>query len=222
MKTFFQNLMKPFCFRAHGHGIFSLALLVCAFALTGCLSRPSLNPQTYSFNSTTFGATNAPAGRPVLGIKKLEVVSPFADRSFVYRTGEFTYARDPYARFLDVPGEELLTPLRAGLASQGDFSAVAGVGSALKPDILAEIGVSQLYGDFRQPSSAKAVLSLRFIFFNATNGIAMQSIFQKEYSRSLPLKSPTAAALMQGWNQALTEILAAVLADFHEAKNSKN
>ena len=99
MKTFFQDLVKhpPVPGRAHGHlpaGI--LALLVCALALTGCLSRPSLNPQTFSFNSSFNSslnppATNSAAGQPVLGLKKLEVAPPFEDRSFVYRTGDFKF-----------------------------------------------------------------------------------------------------------------------------------
>jgi cholesterol transport system auxiliary component len=227
MKTFFQDLVKhpPVPGRAHGHlpaGI--LALLVCALALTGCLSRPSLNPQTFSFNSSFNSslnppATNSAAGQPVLGLKKLEVAPPFEDRSFVYRTGDFTYARDPYAGFLDSTGDELLAPLRAGLASQGDFSAVVGTGSALKPDTLVEINVSQLYCDFRQPDHAQAVLTMRFTFFAATNGIAVKPLFQKEYTRSLPLSTPTAAALMKGWDQAVTEILGEVLLDFRQAKS---
>jgi cholesterol transport system auxiliary component len=219
MKTFFQNVASPTGFRRQAKPIFLTLLLVCTGVLTGCLSRPSLNPQTFSFNSAAPAVTNAPAGRPVLGIKKLDVAAPFDDRSFVYRTGEFAYTHDPYARFLVAPGEELLAPLRAGLAGQGDFSTVVGIGSALKSDVLTEITISQLYGDFRQPNNPQAVLSVRFTFYNATNGVAVQSIFQKEYSRRQPIKPTSAAALMRGWNQALGEIVNEALADFRQAKS---
>jgi cholesterol transport system auxiliary component len=219
MKTFFENLMKPISFGSRF--VFLPTLLVGAVALNGCLARPPLNPQTFSFNPATPVMTQVTSDQPVLGLKKLAVASPFDERSLVYRTGEFTYARDPYARFLDAPGEELRAPVRIGLAGEGDFSAVLDAGSALKPDILAEINVRQLYGDFRQANNAQAVLTVHFIFFAATNGIAAQSIFQKEYSRHLPIKSATAAALMRGWNQALNEILAEALKDFRQAKKSK-
>ena len=146
MKTLFRNIMPA--------GL--LALLLGLLTLTGCLSRPPLNQQTFSFNSPALTATNFVAGQPVLAIKKLEVASPFGDQSLAYRTGEFTYVRDPYAKFLDSPEQELLAPIRAGLCSQGDFSAVVGAGSALKSDTLVEISVNQLFGDFRQSAGAQA------------------------------------------------------------------
>jgi hypothetical protein len=54
---------------------------------------------------------------------------------------------------------------------------------------------------------------MRFVFFDATNGVPGKAIFQQEYSRSIPLNAPTAAALLEGWNQALAEIMAEVSSD---------
>jgi uncharacterized lipoprotein YmbA len=217
MKTFSLNFMKS------GHApisaIAALLLFVCAFALTGCVSRPALKTQTFSFGAPGIAATNLVAGQPVLALKKLEVAPSFAGRFLVYRTGDFTFASDPYAAFLSPPEQELLAPLRAALCRQGDFSAVVETGSALKPDILVEINASQLFGDFSRPKSPQAVLALRFTFCTATNGIATQPLFQREYSCSLPLDTPSAAALMKGWNQALTEITTAALSDYRQARS---
>jgi len=162
--------------------------------------------------------TNAVAA-PVLGIKSITIAPPFAGRSLVYRTGEFTYERDPYAEFLDFPEKELLAPIQARLGSQGDFRSVVLAGSALEPDLLVEINVSQLLGDLREASNARAILRAQFMFYQATNGIASGMIFQKEYSQDLPLKKPTAAALMAGWNQALNEMTGKVLEDYRLRKN---
>jgi uncharacterized lipoprotein YmbA len=221
MKTFPLNFMKSGRAVVLKPSISALALLVCAFALTGCLSRPAMKTQAYSFGSSAITATNLVAGQPVLAIKKLEVAPAFAGRSLVYRTGDFSYVSDPYAAFLAPPEQELQAPLRTGLCSQGDFSATVKTGSVLKPDVFVEIEVSQLFGDFRQPKTAQAVLTLRFTFSAATNGIATQPLFQKEYSRSIPLAAPTAAALMQGWNQALNEILPEVLSDYRPSRSAR-
>jgi ABC-type uncharacterized transport system auxiliary subunit len=194
--------------------IFPTLFLASVFGLTGCISRPALNKQTFTFNAPAISATNVVAGDRVLGIRSLQIAAPFEGRSLVYRTGEFSYVRDPYAEFLGPPAEELLVPMRGWLRNSGNFSAVTEVGSALKPDLLVEISVSQLFGDFREPEHPTAVVTMRFVFFNAPNGVPGKIILQQEYSRRIPLSAPTAAALMEGWNQALAEIVAEVSSDF--------
>ncbi len=193
--------------------------LIGVLALTGCLSKPAMHRQTFSFGQPATTATNFVANAPVLGLKKITVAAPFNDPSLTYRTGDFSYVRDPYAGFLDSPNEEFASPVRVELCRQGDFSGVVTSEGTLKPDVLLDIRVSRLFGDFRQPASAKAVLTMQFIFFNATNGVAVSCISQKEYSREIPLPKPTAAALMAGWNQGLTEISGEALQDYRQAKN---
>jgi cholesterol transport system auxiliary component len=193
--------------------IFVVFLLVCLCMLTGCLSRPALNKQTFAFGIPAIAATNVVSSNRVLGIRNLQIAAPFEGRSLVYRTGEFSYVCDPYAEFLESPAEEMMAPMRGCFRGNGDFSIVAESGCALKPDTLVEISVSQLFGDFRQPERPAAILTMRFVFFDATNGVPGKAIFQQEYSRSIPLNAPTAAALLEGWNQALAEIMAEVSSD---------
>ena len=67
--------------------------------------------------------------------------SHLKDGRWIYRTGEFSYVRDPYAEFMDSPDEELMAPLRELLRRDGGFIAVVEAGSALKPDTLVEISM---------------------------------------------------------------------------------
>jgi cholesterol transport system auxiliary component len=194
--------------------VLAVLLLACVCGLTGCLSRPGMSKQTFAFSMPAIGTTNVVAGDRVLGIRSLRIAAPFEGRSLVYRTGEFSYVRDPYAEFLESPDEELKAPVRGWLRGKGDFSAVVEAGSASKSDTLVEITVSQLFGDFRQPEHPAAILTIRFVFFDAVNGIPGKVILEQEYSQNVPLNAPTAAALMEGWNRALTEILAEVSSDF--------
>jgi cholesterol transport system auxiliary component len=213
--------MKTSQFPSRPSVIFSVALLLaCICTLTGCLSRPALDKQTFAFGMPVIAATNVVAGDQVLGIRNLQIAAPFEGRSLVYRTEEFSYVRDPYAEFLEPPTEELMSPLRESLRAEAGFSAVVDAGSALKPDTLVEINVNQLYGDFRQPEHPAAILTMRFVFFDATNGVPGKVIFQQEYSRSIPLSTPTAAMLMAGWDRALSEILAQVSSDFRHLETS--
>jgi ABC-type uncharacterized transport system auxiliary subunit len=194
--------------------LFAVLLLACVCGLTGCLSRPGMSKQTFTFGMPAIDTTNVVAGDRVLGIRSLQIAAPFEGRSLVYRIGEFSYVRDPYAEFLESPEEELKAPVRAWFRNKGDFSAVKESGSASKPDTMVEISVSQLFGDFRQPEHPAAILTIRFVFFDAANGVPGKVILEQEYSRNVPLNAPTAAALMEGWNQALAEILTEVSSDF--------
>ncbi len=212
-----RNLPKTPPVRRERTASFFVALLLSVCGFTGCLSRPSLNKQTFTFGAPAISATNASAGGRVLGIRYLQIAAPFEGKSLVYRTGDFSYVRDPYAGFLESPADELIGPVRASLRSNGDFSAVVETGSALKANTLVEISVSQLFGDFRQPEHPAAVLAMRFVFFDAPNGIPGKVFLQQEYSRATPLSAPTAAALMAGWNQALSEILAELVSDLQHS-----
>src|SRR5260221_12526857 len=100
-ENYSPNIMKTS--RIHSRQvkkIFRSFLLVCICGLTGCLSRSALNKQTFAFSMSTIAATNILASNRVLGIRNLQIAAPFEGRSFVYRTGEFSYVRDPYAEFL--------------------------------------------------------------------------------------------------------------------------
>jgi cholesterol transport system auxiliary component len=188
--------------------------------MSGCLSRPALHRQTFAFTAPEMAPTNAATAR-VLGIRNLEITAPFEGRPLVYRTGDNAYERDPYAEFLDTPAESLLVTIREWLRDNGSFALVVGPRSSLKPNTFAEIGVTRLYGDFRQPQQAAAVLSMRFLFFDATNGLPGKVLLERKYSRSIALKSATPAALMEGWNQALTQILTQVTSDFRCSEGEK-
>src|SRR5258707_14554410 len=99
----------------------SLLLLAAVGGLTGCLSKPALNKQTFAFSVSSAATTNHVNSHHILGIKKLQIAAPFEGRSLVYRTGEFSYERDPYAEFLDAPGEVLLPALSEWLRRSGNF-----------------------------------------------------------------------------------------------------
>ena len=208
-----STLARRLCIRFRWRmGVWTLPVL--ALALAGCLSRPPIHEQTFAFGALEITAMNVPVGARVLRIKSLQIDPQFDSRSLVYRTGEFSYTRDPYAEFLGSPADILQAPISERLRNDGCFSAVVSAGSAAKPDTLAEINVSQLYGDIRQLGSPCAVLALQITFLDATNGMAGKVIFQKNYTRTIPMKSATPAALMEAWNRALTEIFDEMASDF--------
>jgi cholesterol transport system auxiliary component len=200
--------------------IFAAALLMLAITFCGCVSRPALNEQTFAFSTPASAATNSVANGHVLEIKSLQIAPPFDGRSLIYRTGEFSYQRDPYAKFLGLPAEGLVGPVSEMLRRDGGFSEVVQPGSAVQPDTLVELTIIQLYGDIRKPRSPCAVLAMQVTFIAATNGMPVKVILQNNYSKRIPINSTTPAALMEGWSEGLVGILAEATSDFqnHETQ----
>jgi cholesterol transport system auxiliary component len=196
----------------------SLCLLIVVFA-GGCLSRPPLVKQSFAFALPSV-LTNTPAVTDrVLAILRLTVEPPFDGPTLVYRTGEFSYESDHYATFLVSPAESFVAPIREYFRGNGLFRAVSDSGSALKPDILVEISVNQLYGDFRRPGQSAAVLGMQFLFFDAPNGVPGRLLLAKSYLHRLPISARTPATLVEGWNQALSQVLGSAVSDFAIASN---
>src|SRR5947207_3239538 len=181
--------------------------------LSGCLSRPPLKRESFNFAIPQLNSVAPTENERLVGVRSIDVASAYQGRPFVYRTGDSAYERDPYAEFFVSPAESLLNAIRGSLRESGLFQAVADRGSLVKPDTLLEVHVGQLYGDFRDPKQPAAVLSMRFVFFDAPNETPGRVLLQKSYSRRIPFKTRTAAALMNAWNEALAQILTDVAAD---------
>lgn len=196
----------------------SVMLLGFALTLGGCLSRAPMKKETLAFNAPIITATNGAIGSRVLSVRTLQIDPPFNGRTLVYRTGEFSYERDPYAEFLGPPADGLTTLITEKLRNDGCFKAVVKTGSAALPDTIVEININELYGDIRKSGSPEAVLAMQVIFMNATNGLPGKVIFQQNYSRRIPMKATTPAALMEGWNQALNEIFDDVASDLRNGE----
>jgi len=197
-------------------------LLTFASTFCGCVSRPALDEQTFAFSTPALPAgSGAPNGR-VLEIRALQIAPPFDGRPLIYRTGEFSYQRDPYAEFLGLPAEGLVGPVGEMLRRDGGFSEVVQPGSAVQPDTLVEITISQLYGDIRKRGSPYAVLAMQVTFMDATNGLPGNVILERNYSRRVPISLTTPSALMQGWNQALVGILAEATLVFRNRESEGN
>lgn len=194
-----------------------LWILSLAALLGGCLSRPSLVRESFAFAIPP--ASNAPATNgAVLAIRRIFVAPPFDSQSLTYRTGDYSYERDPYAGFLASPDESLAEPLRAYFRNSGSFGVVTEQDSGMTRNVTMDITASQLYGDFRDRARPAAVLEMRFLAFKAEG---TSPVLQKDYSRNIPLKARTAVALVAGWNKALEQITAEAARDLNQAMQVK-
>ena len=149
----------------------------------------------------------------VVMLRSVNVSPVFDNNSFIYRTGPETYEIDPYASFMAAPGQAIAVAVRSRLLASGHFRNVVELGSLQQANLIMEVNVSEVYGDFSQPGKGASVLSMRISLFRVDNSGYRRPLLQKDYSRRIALKKKTAADVMAGWNEALNEIVTEFIDD---------
>ncbi len=197
--------------------LFGLALTLGLIAQGCALSKPAIVPQSFTFLPSVEAIHRQPALEKVLALRKVQIQPPFNTQSLTYRTGDYSFEQDPYAQFLGPPAESLAAALRSTLRQSGTFANVTEPGSLLPAQVELEVYVEKFYGDFRNRQEPRAVLSARFVFFDAQAATGRDVILDHEYNQELTLSAPTAAALVAGWNQALGRITSQAIQDVRGA-----
>jgi ABC-type uncharacterized transport system auxiliary subunit len=192
----------------------SSVLVALLASVAGCVSVEKSYPDKRYFvleAKRNESAANPKAGG-VLLVATLRVSPRYEGRSFVYRIGDASFESDFYNQFLVSPGALLTEEVRRA-ASQAEVAQhVIGTASQLEPTHVLEGTIDALYGDFRDVAAPKAVLEMEF-FLSKESASKAEIVRRKRYAKSVPVNGRTAEALVKGWNDALNEILAALVAD---------
>jgi cholesterol transport system auxiliary component len=192
------------------------ALLLLVF-LSGCVSLEKSYPDRryFALELAQGKSPNSTSDR-ILSVASPRISPRYADRSFIYRTSTAAYEADFYNQFLTAPDSMIAEELRKGLAASELFKYVVGPSNPLQPNYVLEGSINALYGDFRDPSRPAAVLEIEFFLYNQDPGASGVSL-QRRYEKSVPLSERSPEALVKGWDQALADIVAALLTDLKAA-----
>jgi cholesterol transport system auxiliary component len=186
-----------------------LALLTSLLLVTGACVNVKQGPpekRYYALTVTRAAKPDSNGTAYVLRVKPFRVSALYEDKGFVYRDGELNYISDFYNEFLVSPGPMLTGEVVKWLNASKVFKTVLDTPSQVLPEYVLEGAVTSLYGDFRDLKNPKAVMEIQFFLIAADlpkAGVVAQGQFRKE----LAITSPTASALVKGWNDALVGIL---------------
>jgi len=184
--------------------------LIAAAALS-CLSKPALVPQLFTIDATASergptgsarGASPTPGG-PTVAVRRVSVAAPFDGRELVYRTGAHRLERDPYAILAASPASLLTDAIRGHLGRAG-YGFEAAEASGAHPELLMDVYVRELSGDFVHPEEPAGVIAAAFEI--SEPGVS-SPLLRKEYTRRIVLPHRTADAVVTAWNQGLAEML---------------
>jgi uncharacterized lipoprotein YmbA len=177
------------------------AALVAAWTLS-CFSRPTLVPQLFTIDPPLERPAAPAARRRTLALRRVNVAAPFDGRELVYRTGPYRLERDPYAVLAAPPAALLTEAIRSDLTGSIDDAGAAR--GAHGPDLLLDVDVGELSGDFVRPEQPAAVL---VVTFEVSSPGAASPLFRKVYARRAALTARTAEAVVTAWNEALAQSL---------------
>jgi len=199
--------------RARAAGL--LALLLGA---AGCVSKPPSGAQIFSIDPPTRVQPQAPPGTHLVAVDRVEVAPQFAGRSLTYRTGPHSFEKDPYAVLAASPRDLVLGVVRSSLANTDFVRAVVEQGGPEAADLLVEVYVSDLEGDFTGADKPVAVVGLEIAVISVPPlPQPVATLLRKAYLRRLPLSERTAAAVANAWNEGLNSIVQEFLVDMRDS-----
>ena len=192
-----------------------LLLLSMALALVaGCVSLEKSYPDKRYFvieaSPAREAANGATAG--VLLVSSLRISPRYQGRSFVYRRSQASFESDFYNQFLVSPAALLTEEVRRALSQTQVARHVVGTASQLEPTHVLEGSIDALYGDYRDTNAPKAMLEMEF-FLSKESPTKAEILMRKRYAKAIAVDGRAPEALVKGWNAALDEILASLVAD---------
>ena len=184
--------------------------ILFSFALLGLVScslptRPPVGPTTWMVSPDRATAPHQARTDIWLKMGSVSVTPPFDGRSLVYRTGDQRYEKDFYNVYAALPNEMVSNATRQWMNQANIFSMTVGQSTSFFPFYTLQASVEEFYGDYRV--RPEAVVTVEFFLTVTTAGIEKPLIGSNRYTKRVALANNTPAALVQGEQEALAEIL---------------
>jgi len=181
------------------------AFVLIALAACGCSFTPPPTPHYYMLNPGKPASMKAlrPAGESATAsVSFVDVAAPFASDGFVYRISDGKWETDAYNQFVVSPADMMTSILRNWTRDSGLYGDVAMPGAGGKQDYLIDCDLTELYGDFQNPTQPEAVMTIEAqVFHNTKDGRVL--LLRKTFTERQPVAARTPEALITAWNDAL-------------------
>jgi len=179
-------------------------LMIVSMILPGCGSRIAYNQRNFVLETSRNSPQQKTSKDVILDVKNFSIDTTFSTKSLVYRKGQSEYETDFYNQFLIRPDDMITEKTRSWLSESGLFKWVLELGSYTDATHVLEGNITALYGDFRDNSSPKASMKIRVFLVKLPE---KSVVFGKTYEAVLEVKSQTAEALVEAFDNCLRQIL---------------
>ena len=200
------KIMKRSCIS----GIVATGLiLLLSLCLGGCSGIIKDFPETNLFAIAppqSTGETGTHHTGKGLLVRQFDISPEFESSFFIYKISENRFSGDYYNKFMVSPARMITDAVKEALYTSAFFRpAAASAPSAVDYRLWGKI--ISLYADVRDPENPRAVMALRLNLEKQTGPGFIPKI-NRVYAVSQPAGRAGPAALVQGWNHCLEQILA--------------
>jgi len=184
-------------------------LMILSMVLSGC----AYNRRNFVLEVSRDRPQQEISKDVVLDVQSFNVDTAFSNRSLVYRKNQSEYETDFYNQFLTRPDDMITEKTRSWLSESGLFELVLEPGSHIDASHVLEGNIITLYGDFRDKSSPKATMKIRFFLIKLSG---KSVVFAKTYETTSESNKRTAESLVEAFDNCLTNILSDLEEDLRE------
>ena len=174
----------------------------------GCVSLQKNYPERryYAFDVKSPSNYGSIPKHVVLKIRNFRISPAYTGYEFVYRVSADGYESDFYNQFFKSPGSLMTQEVYGWFSRVKMFDHVVVAPSEIPADYALSGYINSIYGDYTDDGSPKAELALQFFLIKEVSG-EDTIVFSKMYRKSVEISSKSPTALMNGWNEALEEVL---------------
>ncbi|MCK4869932.1 MAG: membrane integrity-associated transporter subunit PqiC [Gammaproteobacteria bacterium] len=184
---------------------FILLALSGSFLLSGCVSTPYPQRQTYALHVAMPNPSHHHASDDKIAVMNIGVLPQFASSSFVYRTSVMHFTRDYYNIFFNPPAEQINQIVVDYLRHSKLFGYVGGIGNNIATHYMLSGEVTKLYADYRNSKRPYGVTAIHFIL--TRSGKRPTVMLDQTYQARVPLVRKDSASLVRAWNRGLAQVL---------------
>lgn len=192
-------------------------MVLLIFGCSG-LKREYPTKNYYNFDVINEIMVNNNQGKNYIKIERTDVNHAYHHRDFNYRVGPDEFISDYYNQFYKPVGALVTSEIYKWLSSAGIYKDVLPINNLINAKYILDSKIVDIYGDYSNPDDPRAVLNMQFFLVDDSSDIA-ELAYSNVYNQSVSISSRTPAALVQGWNGALKNILKQLETDLRTIEN---
>jgi len=198
---------------------FYLCILSALLIVSGCMVTKKFYPEKQYYLLEPIRNANASQTqfKKSLQISRFRISPAYKGKGFVYRLDDRQFESDYYNEFLISPEEMFTDVVKEWFTQSGLFSHVSNAPGYIEIDYILESSIVEMYGDYRLKNNPIAVMTIQFSLIRDSRA-QYRLITQQRITKKIPISKGSRTHLVNGWNQALSEVLSILEQEFCKIK----